>query len=177
MKTKKSKTHVATKIALCRRLEVSRMTLDKYLSMPGAPEREPVGYNLERVVAFIAENAAAESTRAKASDSIHSLKARELSLKCDRLKFKLEQEQGHWVRKAQVAGAVLRIFGPARAMLEQRLVQEWPAAVVGLSIEEARVKSRELMDKVLEALQKFGAEFDTAEDSPAEPQPTPEGAS
>ena len=39
MKKTIDKKYVRTKISQARRLEISRVTLDKFLSLPGAPER------------------------------------------------------------------------------------------------------------------------------------------
>src|SRR5437016_1948115 len=114
---KKTEKLVQTKIALARCLEVSRATLDRYLSMPKAPERTAQGWDLAAVADFVAENAQSEETRSRASDEIRGLKAREIRLRCDRLKLRIGVERRVFVKKSDVAAAIYKIMGPARAML------------------------------------------------------------
>jgi hypothetical protein len=155
----KSKNIIRTKLALAQRLTISRNTLDAYLCRPGAPQRGADGWNVEEVAAFIAVNARAESTASKTSDSIGQAKLREISLRCERMAFKLECERGEWVKKIEVASAVNRIMGAARNALEQRLCNEYPSAVAGMDVPQCRIYGKRAFDGIMASMQKLADEF------------------
>lgn len=153
---------VKTKIALSKAMEISRVTLDRYLSLPGAPEYQPgKGFDLTAVTDFIAEHAHAESTRSKASDSIRALKARELEIICERLSLKLKAERGEYVPVNDVVAAINRVMQPARNILENALCNEFPSRVAGLDPGGIREEARKLMGKICDQMQALGKEFDS----------------
>lgn len=156
-------TFIKTKQALANRLQISRTTLDRYLTRPGAPQPTASGYSLPEMLQFLGEYAERESTREKVDGTIRAAKLRELGLKCDRLKLRLDQERGLMVLRSEVAAAIRRIIPPAKAMLEARLITEYPTAVSGLDVAEARVYGRRLCNSILEALSKLGGEFSALE--------------
>jgi hypothetical protein len=65
MRAKEGPKYIRTKIELARQLQITRGTLDSYLSLPGAPRATPgQGWDLGRIIDFVAGSA--ESTRAGA---------------------------------------------------------------------------------------------------------------
>src|SRR2546421_4719760 len=112
---KNLETFIKTKIAVAKRLEISRVTLDRFLSMRGAPEYEPgKGWDLAAITEFIANHAELDRTAAKASKSLAALKAREIQLRCQRMQFRLECDKGKWVKRADVVESIHKIMTPAR---------------------------------------------------------------
>lgn len=90
------------KVALAKKLGVTRTTLDTYLNRPGAPQ--PVagaGYDFDAVVEFVAANGVRTETAQSAPD-LRALKVEELRLKCDRLKLALDRERGLVLLKDEV---------------------------------------------------------------------------
>jgi len=157
---KNQKTVVPTKLALAKRLAVSRGTLDTYLCLAGAPDRGADGWDVEAVAAFIAARAESDATASKASDTIGKLRAREIGLRCERLKFKLECERRDWVKKTEVAQSIVRIMGPAVNLMEQKLVAEYPSEVAGLNdVASVRVYGRRVYDDMCVAMHKLAEEW------------------
>ena len=108
---------------------------------------------------FIASRAEAESTQSKVDSTIRGLKAKELSLKCERWRFKLGVQKGQWILKADVAAAIRRILGRVASNTESKLVHQWPLAVSGLDTAQARVFGRKLYDELMADYQKLATEF------------------
>jgi hypothetical protein len=104
-------------------------------------------------------NAEKETTQAKASGSFQALKMRELTLKCDRLKFKLEQERKSWVLKSDVAASIRRALGGVAGLCEAKLCNEYPGIVAGLDPAAARSLGRKLYDMLMSECQKLAQEF------------------
>jgi hypothetical protein len=160
MKKTKTSKFIRTKIAMARALEISRPTLDHYLSLPKSPVRTAQGYDLEAITGWISDHTESEKTSAKTNETIKGLKAKEIGLRCARMKFRLEQERGIYAKKTEFAAAVGRIMGPARNLFEHRLIHEYPTLCAGQDATAIRIYSRRLMDEILSALEKLGAEFD-----------------
>lgn len=156
----KNQTKIRTKAELASRLGIARNTLDRFLAMPGAPDKSADGYDLAAVTEFVAENAKRESTAAAGHKKIASLRAREISLRCDRLALKLACERGELIEVAKVAQIMSRVLPPAALLLQRRLIDEWPSEVAGLDVAAARAYGRKLAADVLQALQSFADEFD-----------------
>jgi hypothetical protein len=150
---------ITSKSGLARRLELSRPTLDKYLSMPGAPKKGREGFDLAAVVNFIGANAERESTACKAAPDLKAARVRELLLRCERLKFLLDRERGIYVLRSEVQASIRRIMGPAVIVLEQRLVNEYPTGVAGMDVPQARIYGKRLCDELMEFLQSLKTEW------------------
>lgn len=156
---KKNSRPLTTKAALAGHLEISRPTLDKFLSMPGAPRKTKSGYDLAAVAAFIADNSETEATAVKTSSDLKQARVKEIHLRCARLALHLNRERGMYVLKSEVAEAMKRILSAAPRMIEEKLVNEYPSAVAGLDVPQARIYGRRLADSLVSALQEFAREF------------------
>src|SRR5690349_14969679 len=109
MKTK-TKQKALTKLALSKRLEISRTTLNRYLGLPGAPGRGRGGYDLAAVADFIATQSHSEITQAKTNSEIARLKAREIALRCERLKLALDVEMGKYVKLDELIAETSKVM-------------------------------------------------------------------
>lgn len=159
MKTKKQNP-ITTKIELAKAVGISRPSLDKYLSQPGAPTRTIDGWSLEAVVDFIADSATREATAASASPRLRDLRAKEIGLRCERLRFRLDQERRLYVKRSDVSNAISRIVSECKNVLTVKLEQEYPAAVAGLEVVQARVYSKRLLDDIVTRLGALGTFLD-----------------
>jgi hypothetical protein len=153
-------THVKTKEKLAERLQISRPTLRKYLTRDGAPRPDARGWEVEAVADYISKVAEAESTAIKASDDLRSLRARELRLRCERLAFLLGVERRKYVLTDDVRAAIMRIGKAVDTILEQKLVSEYPSAVAGLDVPQARIYGKRLGDDIRRQFQSLASEWD-----------------
>ena len=176
MKKKIQPGHVRTKFALSRQLGVSRNTLDKFLSMPDAPEAGPQGYDMAAVATFIAKNASNQKTLAAIDPTIRGLKQYELALRCAKLRHAIEKERGLYLLKQDVSASVRSVGVGIRIVLEQKLEREYPAVVAGLNdVPSVREYTFKLIDEILEkwrALENRWQVRDANEVSPLPKAPT-----
>lgn len=63
------------------------------------------------------------------------------------------------VKKAEVIESIRRCMTPAVALLEQRLVNEYPTAVAGLDVPQARVYGRRVCDEIITYFQTLADEW------------------
>jgi hypothetical protein len=153
---------IKTKDALAERLDISRPTLDKYLSLSGAPKKIPgKGYDWEAVLKFVGEHAESDAVSAKSSEDIKSLKAKEIALRCERMRFGIDREKKKFVPRVDVAASIRRCLGPMASILEQKLANEYPSAVAGLDVPQARVYGKRVCDEILKCFEEFEREWAT----------------
>lgn len=60
-----------------------------------------------------------------------------------------DKTDGVVVAKAKVVDSIRRCMAPAAAALEQRLVNEYPTAVAGLDVPQARIYGKRLCDELI----------------------------
>lgn len=77
-----------------------------------------------------------------------SLEIRRLAAQCERLERQNSIEAGKLLDKSVYIGIHQRILGPLDNLIEQKLVNEWPAAVAGLDIPSAREYGKKLSDDI-----------------------------
>ena len=73
----------------------------------------------------------------------------------DRNEFSNSVKKGQYLLKSAVENTVARTLGGARSLLQQKLEREYPAAVAGLSVVEARIKGKALFDDICTELRKL----------------------
>lgn len=134
--------------ALSKLLGKDRRTIDKALVgvEPSRVEGKTKFYQLEVVEQALRERSV-------------KLKDEKLMEEIRKLRIGNDREEKKSVLRTAVAGAIRRCLGPAAAMLEQRLVNEYPTAVAGLDVPQARIYGKRLCDEVLSALQRLEAEW------------------
>jgi hypothetical protein len=139
---------IRTKIELARRLKITRPTLDRYLALPGAPRRTKSGWNLEAVLAFVNDTAQGEATLAGRSEDLKSLRARELSLKCEKLRQAIDIEARKYLDADEVCRTVFAIGAAQKQVLRQKLEQEAPPRLEGLRAPEIQARMFVIVDEV-----------------------------
>ncbi len=70
-----------------------------------------------------------------------------------------DQREGKLIARQDVANSVARILGPADQLLEQKLVQEWPALIAGATVADARAVGRRIADEIRAAFRAFAEEW------------------
>ncbi len=70
-----------------------------------------------------------------------------------RLKLRNDQTEGALVRRSEVAAAIVASATAAKGILRYKLEQEYPSKVAGLSVPEAIVYGKRLVDEVCAAMQ------------------------
>lgn len=144
---------VKTKIDLCRKLKISRPTIDIFLSMPFAPEHTPgKGWPLEKIAEFVASNARKESTVAAVSGDIAALRAREIALRCDRLAHRLAVERGEYLVAVDAREWLNGILVGMRQVLHQKLCNELPSNVAGHDVPATRERCKAVFNATMREL-------------------------
>lgn len=76
-----------------------------------------------------------------------------------KLRIANDKEDDLLILKTKVADSLRRCLGPATSTLEQRLVNEYPTAVAGLDVPQARIYGKRLYDELLVHLQQLQKEW------------------
>jgi len=135
--------------ALSALLGNDRRTIDKAVVnvKPTRIEGKTKFYKLEDVEAALARN---ESP----------LKDEKLLEEIRKIRIANDEKENLVVRTSKVADSIRRCLTPMIAALEQRLVNEYPTAVAGLDVPQARVYGKRLFDEIIEYLRSFEKEWD-----------------
>ena len=91
---------------------------------------------------------------------IAEAKLRKLSAEADMKELLVAVKRGQYLLKAAVENTVARCHGSVRAILQQKLEREYPSAVAGLSVVEARIKGKALFDDICTELRKLSCEWE-----------------
>jgi hypothetical protein len=135
--------------ALSKLLGYDRRTIDKALVgiEPTRVEGKTKFYKLSEV-----EKALREKKNSK-------LKDQKLIEEIRKLRIANDKEEGLTVAKGKVNDSMRRCLSPAVATIEQRLVNEYPTAVAGLDVPQARIYGRRLADELIAFLRAFEKEW------------------
>lgn len=87
------------------------------------------------------------------------LKAEKLREEIRKLKIANDAKEEKVILKTKVAAAIQRIIPRAMAAAEQKLVNEWPSAVAGLDVPQARIFGKRVFDDLMKSFCEFGDEF------------------
>ncbi len=140
---------IKTKIILAQKLNIARSTLDKYLSLAGAPIPGPDGWDSLAVLKWIQHNADSERTLSRFDPAIRKLKCRELSLRCSKMAFQLEIEQRKWIPASEVCSCIKNAYQHQSNLLRQVLEVEMPVKLAGLDPIQIRLRMVEVVDRIL----------------------------
>lgn len=110
--------------------------------------------DLAELRAWIAEN----SEELKSAPL--SLKDQKLNEEIRKLKISNDTKSKLVVLKSSVKGATSACIDRIRTFLEQKLENEYPSAVVGMEVPQARVYGRRVNDQILSELQKLHDEWE-----------------
>src|SRR5260221_7302548 len=130
----KNEKYISTKAELAKSLKISRPTLNRYLNLPGAPQRTVEGWGLDAVVEHVARNTPSELTGGKIDLGIRQLKVRELGLRCERMRLNLDILKGKYIERQKSDEWFLICAKEACSIFYQKLVNEMPAAVAGVDV-------------------------------------------
>jgi hypothetical protein len=120
--------------ALSKLLGADRRTIDKAVAhLPSVDGK----YRLEDVEAALKEKKNSK------------LRDRKLLEEIRKLRIANDLAEGKVVEKTKVADAVRNCLGRLPAMIEQRLLNEYPAAAAGKSAPEIREQGRKLYDEIV----------------------------
>ena len=135
--------------ALSRTLGHDRRTIDKAVAgiAPTRVEGKTKFYRLEDV-----EAAFKEKSNAK-------LKDHKVFQEIRKLRIANDKEERLVVQKTKVVDSIRRCLAQATPTLEQRLVNEYPTAVAGLDVPQARIYGRRLCDELVAFLQSLEREW------------------
>ena len=80
-----------------------------------------------------------------------------------RAELDLARAKGQMVLKAEVAAAFGRIAAAVKGILTQKLENEYPVAVAGLNVPEARIYGGRIMDEIVAQFRELAREFEAME--------------
>lgn len=121
----------------------------------GCPHFLPGNRIDARVVQWIAEHQA-EMSAGGDGDGLKEQKLKEEVRKLRRLN---DIQEGKLVAKSDVAKDIVRVLSRVCPFLEAKLVNEYPSAVAGLDVPQARVYGRRLFDATMVFFQSLAKEF------------------
>lgn len=137
------------KVELSKRLDCDPKTLRKYLAMPDAPKPDRAGkYDLEEVALHIQKHA----PRAAQSDDIKQLRAKKLSLECEKIALAIATERGEYVRMSEVSPVIAAFNAELTANMRAKLEYELPPKCVGKNEIEIRQMIKEAIITILTRL-------------------------
>lgn len=88
-----------------------------------------------------------------------SLKDQKISEEIRKLRIQNDAKEGALVSRSKVAEALLRCGKAIDTMTEAKLCNEWPEAVAGLDVAQARVYGRRMKDGVMGEIRKLEGEW------------------
>ena len=118
----------------------------------GSPGFQSGRINCDKVKAWMDANPAA------LKDSLTRMeraKLKKLEAEADTKRLKADILKGQYLLKAAVENTVARALGNVRSLLQQKLEREYPSAVAGLSVVEARIKGKALFDDICAEIRKL----------------------
>ena len=118
----------------------------------GSPGFRSGRINCDKVKAWMDANPAALKD---SMTRMERAKLKRAEAEADMKRFKADVLKGQYLLKSAVENTVARTLGGARSLLQQKLEREYPAAVAGLSVVEARIKGKQLFDDICAELRKL----------------------
>ena len=92
---------------------------------------------------------------AEAKLRMERAKLKKLEAEADTKRLKADILKNQYLLKAAVENTVARCLGNVRSLLQQKLEREYPSAVAGLSVVEARIKGKALFDDICAEIRKL----------------------
>jgi len=139
---------------LARELGVNRKTIQRWLKVEGCPPTASDGrYNVLDWRKWATENNLKVSEGEGAGDSKLKLEARRLLLNNSRLEFDLAVRRGEYTHNDDVEAMFVMMVQNAKKVL-LALPSNASPQVVGLSVPEAEIRLREIVDEALAQLQR-----------------------
>lgn len=134
--------------ALSKLLGSDRRTIDKAVVdvQPTRVEGKTKFYRLQEVEAALQKKKS-------------SLRDHKLFQEIRKLRIANDKEERLVVLRSKVADSIRSCLSPAVATLEQRLVNEYPTAVAGLDVPQARIYGKRLCDELLGYFQSLDKEW------------------
>lgn len=97
---------------------------------------------------------------AKSGETRTELECRKLQVQCERLEHELALKRGEFVSREKVVGVLQTIASSIRGLLNQKLENEYPAALAGMGVAEARIYGKSLNDAICVEFQRMGTAFE-----------------
>ena len=119
--------------------------------------RDVVPRKMKGVSAMYALEDLAAAT--SATTDADTLKEQKLAQEVRKLKLANDIKERLVVSKSEVASAIRRALAQVAGLSESKLVNEYPTAVSGLDIPQARLYGKRLHDSLMEECQKLAKEF------------------
>lgn len=101
----------------------------------------------------------AEHEETLTAGDIGSLRDQKTREEIRKLRIKNDKDEGRLVLRTEVAAALRRSLGAVASICESKLVNEWPVAVAGLDVPQARVYGKRLHDSIMAECAKASKEF------------------
>ena len=150
MKKPSSTTNLFTINGLSDETGVDRRTIKKRLANT-EPRRVDNGQKY-----YALEDLEAATAQAKEDSPLRDQKLRE---EVRKLKIANDAKESVLVKRADVAAAIRRALALVATISESKLVNEFPIAVSGLDVPQARIYGRRLHDSLMAECQKLAREF------------------
>lgn len=93
--------------------------------------------------------------RREGQDEKRQAEIRRIQAQAEKLEFDLDQARGKYIEVDRVCEDLQTARASQRSILSQRLLNEYPSQVAGLSPEQVRVYSKRLFDQICQEMQRL----------------------
>lgn len=143
----------ARKLQLALMLNISRPTLDAFLTMPGAPAPDDDRrYDVEAVASFVSKNA----PTAAADKPTMNWRAEKTRIEANNLAFDLQVKRGDYFRKADAIPVLAALVAEVQALLRAKFEDELPSRYLGKTWPECQAMNREAIDLIIRRIKAGG---------------------
>ena len=155
------------KTNICRRLNISRPTLDHYLQIEGAPTCDADGkFSLTEIAEFVQKHAKKILQPADAKE----WKQEKLRLECERItidiearKDELARSRGEHISKSEIEKTIVPLMTELGALLRQKFEMELPSQYRGKSVADCAALNAKAVDEITECFRSGSAKFSVTE--------------
>jgi len=155
---KKLKARLFASLSQCSTaLKISIEALRKAKRMGCVAFRANGSIDEAELLKFFSKHAEELKAKPKGKRGALTLKDQKLNEEIRRLKNRNDKDDGKLILAAAFCAAVHEVGASMKSILRQKLELEYPAAVAGLDIPQARVFGKRLNDEIILEFQKLGA--------------------
>ncbi len=122
------------KVALAKRLGVSRPTLDVYLNQAGAPKQgRDRAYDVEAVLKWIEAHAreVGADAKGKGGPTYNEARTQKMMLEVENLRSEMERKRGDFIAKKEAEATIVPLMAELDALMKQKFELELPSQYVG----------------------------------------------
>ena len=153
------------KVGLCRRLDISRPTLDKYLTISGSPIPDHEGkWVLEEIADFISRHASKvlqpENSKQWKEEKLR-LESERITIDIEARKDELARSRGEHISKSEIEKTIVPLMAELGSLLRQKFEVELPSQYRGKAVADCVELNAKAIDEIVERFRVGSEKFKT----------------